>query len=460
MPLAENDALATIGAHGRRIWLYPQRIIGRFVRARTVVAWFLIVVLLASPWVDVGGHPALRFDIPARRFYFFGLSLFATDANYLLFLFGFVVLTVFLVSALFGRAWCGWACPQTVFLESLIRPVEEWIEGKPNDRRKLDNGPWTFTKIWKKGLKHGIFLAVSGMAATTLLAAFLGREGTLEAQFHPFTHPVGTGFFILFTGLLYFDFAWFREQTCVVVCPYGRFQSVLLDQDSLTVGYDVKRGEPRGKKGSTTGDCVDCKLCVQVCPTGIDIRNGSQMECVACTACIDACDSVMVKIGKPEGLIRYASERSLAGDTLKIFRPRVAIYAGLLGALTVAFAVVVGNRQPVEVAIIRMVGAPYTELDDGRVQNATNLRIANKDETVRHFTVTVVSPAGAQAVLAGAPTPVAPGAVVKVPMFLLQKDPGAFGGKSDIRLRVQDDQGFVQELSYPFLSRPQGGNKS
>lgn len=455
MPLAENDRVATIGEAGKRVWLYPQRIVGRFIRARTWVAWWLIALLLLAPWVDLGGNPALRFDIPARRFHFFGLNLFATDANYLLFLFAFLVLSVFLVTALFGRAWCGWACPQTVFLESLIRPIEELIEGKPHHRLKLDQGPWTTEKIWKKGAKHAVFITIAGMASTSFLAAFLGREGTLEAQLDPMSHPVGTLFFLLITGLLYFDFAWFREQTCVVVCPYGRFQSVLLDQDSLTVGYDVARGEPRGKKGTASGDCVDCKLCVQVCPTGIDIRNGSQMECVACTACIDACDPVMVKIGKPKGLIRYASENSLAGKPTRVLRPRVLIYSALLAAVTAGFSFAVSQRQPVEIAVTRVVGAPYTEMADGLVQNAMHLRIANKDSAERRFTVAVIEPKDAQAVLAGAPASVAPGEVTKVPLFLLLRDPGSSSGKSAIRLRVEDDRGFSQELTSSFLSRPQ-----
>ncbi len=460
MPLAENDALSTIGASGRRVWLYPLRVVGRFVRARSLVAWGLMAALFVAPWIDIAGHPAMFFDFPHRRFYFWGLTLFATDANYLLFLAGTLVFGVFLFTAVFGRVWCGWACPQTVFMESVIRPIEQLIEGKPSQRKKLDQGPWTPTKILKKSLKLGAFLVVAGATATTLVAYFLGRNGVIEAQFAPGSHPIGTAFFVSMTAIFMFDFTWFREQTCVVVCPYGRFQSVLMDADSLTIGYDVARGEPRGKPAKVrpgaeppaepAGDCVDCKKCVQVCPTGIDIRKGIQLECVNCTACIDACDSIMDKLQRPRGLIRYTSERALEGKKTRIIRPRVVLYSLGLVAVLAGFATAVTLRQPVEIALNRLVGAPFVQLPDGRYQNQVELRIANKSGHDKTFEVELLSPPAAELYTPIPTFTVAHNAVQKFPILVRQVHPG--NRSSTFALKVKDAEGFTETIEGVFLA--------
>ncbi len=457
MPLAENDTVSTIGEGGRKVKLYPSWILGRFMKARTAVHWALVVILLAAPWVDIAGHPAIRFDIPARRAYFFGLQLFATDGFYGLFAFGLLIFSVFLFTAVAGRVWCGWACPQTVFLESVIRPIERLVLGKPQARRRFDAAPWTAGKVARQGAVWGAFLVVAGAIATTFTAYFLGRDGVLEAQFSPTSHPAGTLTFLLITGLLFFDFAWFREQTCVVVCPYGRFQSVLMDPNSLTIGYDARRGEPRGKKSAEgVGDCVDCTLCVQVCPTGIDIRKGAQMECVNCAACIDACDSVMDKLGRPRGLIGYTSLNALEGQKTRILRPRVLAYAFALGVVVVAAALTISARQDVEVRLTRAGGEPYTTLQDGRVQNALMLRVANKSDDTRAFTVELLEPASAQLVMPISPYPVAGGAVERAPVFILQPDPRDPDGQSPFKVRVADDAGWAQVLDFQFVSPPTG----
>ncbi|MCA9546805.1 MAG: cytochrome c oxidase accessory protein CcoG [Myxococcales bacterium] len=456
MALVDNDALSTIGEKGKRIWLYPLRVVGRFVRARTLVAWGLIIALFIAPWIDVAGHPAMFFDFPHRRFYFWGLTLFATDANYLLFLAGTLVFGVFLFTAVFGRVWCGWACPQTVFLESVIRPIEELIEGKPSQRKKLDAAPWTPGKVLKKGLKLSAFLAVSGMVSTTLVAYFLGRDGVIEAQFDPASHPIGTAFFVAMTGIMLFDFTWFREQTCVVVCPYGRFQSVLMDGDSLAIGYDYARGEPRGKAakgGESTeklGDCVDCKKCVQVCPTGIDIRKGNQLECVNCTACIDACDSIMDKLGRERGLIRYSSENSLKGEKTRIIRPRVVFYSVALTAVLIGFFTAVTLRQPVEIALNRLVGAPFVQLPDGRYQNQVELRIANKSGADKTFSVKLVAPADAELFSPFPEFKVTHNQVTKFPILIRQKHPGQ--RTSGFALQVSDGEKFQERIDGVFLA--------
>ncbi|MFN3202695.1 MAG: cytochrome c oxidase accessory protein CcoG [Bradymonadia bacterium] len=464
MPLQGNDTVTTIGQSGSRVWLYPLLVAGRYVKARRVVGWALIVFLLIAPWVDINGHPAMMFDLPNRRFYFWGLSLFATDATYLLFLCGLIVFGVFLFTALFGRIWCGWSCPQTVFMELVIRPIEQLVEGKPSARKKLDKAPWGPSKIFKKSLKWAAFLVVSGALSTTLVAYFLGRDGIVEAQLDPWSHPVGTSIFIFFTGLFFFDFAWFREQTCIVVCPYGRLQSVLMDQDSLTINYDAGRGEPRGKPkkkadGTPLGDCIDCRKCVQVCPTGIDIRKGVQMECVNCAVCIDACDEMMDKIGRPRGLIRYTSEAQLAGKPRRFARPRTLAYTVALTAVIVAMSVTLVTRQPIEMIMTRQVGAPYLTLPDGRVQNMTNLNIANKTRETRHLKVRALTEGG-EVIVPGKALVLKPEALINVPVFLIQPDPKEPDGEGVFSIEITDDQGFKQVMTYPFLSKPDAARAS
>lgn len=450
----EEGRPPTIGQRGRRVWLYPKWFRGRFMTARTLAHAALVVLLLIGPWIDVGGNPAIRIDIPGRRIYFWGLQLFATDGSYLMVVFGTIVFAVFFFTALFGRAWCGWACPQTVFLESVIRPVERLIEGSPVAQRKLDEGPWNAEKLFKKGLKLGLYAVVCGALGTTAVAYFLGREGVMAAQTDPMAHPVGTAFFLAIAGLTFFDFAWFREQTCLVVCPYGRFQSVLLDANSLAVGYDATRGEPRGRKGTEgAGDCVDCKRCLHVCPTGIDIRNGSQMECVQCMACIDACDDVMERLHRPLGLIRFTSENGLERRPTRIVRPRVIAYGVGLVAMLVVGSFVMASHSPVEVAVSRQVGAPWAQLPDGRVQNAMQVRIANKGREKRAFTVAVESPPQGELITPISPFPVEPGAVAHMPVFLVLP-PGH--GPTPFSLRVEDDSGFQQTVPAKFLG-PTGG---
>jgi cytochrome c oxidase accessory protein FixG len=448
---APSEAPKTIGRGGRRVWLYPEWFRGRWLTLRTRVHLVLMAVLLAGPWFDIGAHPAVRIDIVGRRIHFWGLHLFATDGAYFLFMFGFVVFAVFLFTALFGRVWCGWACPQTVFLESLVRPIERWIEGSAQQRRKLDAAPWSLGKLARKAAKYAAYLAIAGAIGTTFTAYFLGRDGTLQAQLDPLSHPAGTFTFVFITALLMFDFAWFREQVCLVVCPYGRFQSALLDRHSLTVVYDDRRGEPRGKKGTPgAGDCVDCGRCVAVCPTGTDIRKGVTMECVQCMACLDVCDDVMGKLHRAPRLIRVGSEHARDGGKQRFLRTRVAVYGlGLLAVLG-AFAFSVARRSDVELAISRQPGVPYVVRPDGAVQNALQLRVANKSEHARAFVIQAQAPDDLQVITAVSPSVVPAGAVVHVPLFLVL--PGDTARKRKVSLRVTDGGEFSDDIEAQFVA--------
>ncbi len=456
-PALPSEAPKTIGRGGRRVWLYPEWFRGRMLTLRTIVHWVFLAMLLIGPWINIGAHPAIRIDIVGRRIHFWGLHLFATDGSYLLFLFGFVVFAVFLFTALFGRVWCGWACPQTVFIESLVRPIERLIEGSAHERRKLDAAPWTIGKIARKLAKYASYVVIAGMIGTTFTAYFLGHEGTFEAQLHPSRHPAGTFTFLFVTGLLVFDFAYFREQVCLVVCPYGRFQSALTDRHSLMVLYDDPRGEPRGKKGTQgAGDCVDCNRCVQVCPTGTDIRRGVTMECTQCMACIDACDDVMGKLHRPLGLIKITSENAVARTPTHVVRPRVIVYAVGVAAVMLAFTVGVLRRSDIELNMSRQVGAPFIQLEGDRLQNSMNLRIANKGDVARTFTVAPVDPPELELIAPMSPFTVSPGAVDHMPVFLVLPRTAVVGRKQTVRLMVDDGAEFSQEVSTEFLG---GGAK-
>jgi cytochrome c oxidase accessory protein FixG len=378
-PGAQKRVLATLNEDGTRRWLRPRLSIGGWWTKRRLVAYGLMALFTVTPFLRMGGQPLFRFDVMNREFIFFGVTFFATETLLLALLLLSIFLGIFLITALFGRAWCGWACPQTVYMEFLYRPIERLAQGKHYSKGGAG------MPGWRRLLQYGLYLLVSLFLANTFLAWFVGTDRLLEwMQQSPLQHPKS---FLLVAGVtaaMMVDFCFFREQMCTIACPYGRLQSVLLDRDSLIVGYDRKRGEPRGKLARiasgelSRGDCVDCGLCVVTCPTGIDIRDGLQMECIHCTQCIDACDAVMEKIGKPKGLIRYGSQNGLEGRPGQRLRPRVLIYPllllGLLGTLGWRLAA----RQPAELTFLRMHSAPYTLLADGRVSCQVHLRVQNK----------------------------------------------------------------------------------
>jgi len=350
---APERVLPTLNNDGTRRWIRPRHFKGRFERARLVTAWTLIVLFAGLPFVHIGGKPAILLDLVHRRFTLFGRMFLPTDGVLLMLFMLTVLVGIILATALVGRVWCGWGCPQTVYMEFLFRPIERWIEGDHRAQMKLDGRPPGRRRI----LKHSIFLVLSAIVGNLFLSYFVGVQALSTWMRHsPLEHRSAFLVMGVTTGLVFFDFAYFREQMCTVVCPYARLQSVLLDTKSLVVAYDGTRGEPRGKKGKTGGDCVDCGLCVAVCPTGIDIRNGLQLECITCAQCIDGCDSVMDKLGRRRGLIRYTSQDALATRRFSIrslARPRILVYPAILTALLVALTVAGSRHRTAEISVLR-----------------------------------------------------------------------------------------------------------
>ena len=381
-----RDHIATVNEEGKRNWIYPTKPNGRFYRWRTYFSWVLLAALFGTPFIKVGGEPLFLFNILERKFILFGIVFTPQDMH--LFALAMITLVVFvaLFTVVFGRLFCGWACPQTIFLEMVFRKIEYWIDGDANAQRRLAKAPWTIDKILKRLGKHAIFFSISVLIANTFLSYIIGVDEVLRIVREPISANFG-GFtaMIIFSTVFYLVFSWFREQVCTVVCPYGRMQGVLLVPDTVVVHYDFVRGEPRGKikkkaepDAPPLGDCIDCGLCVRVCPTGIDIRNGTQLECVNCTACIDACDSIMDKVKRPRGLIRYDSYNGIKSGTKKIFTPRAIGYSSVLGILIILQAVLFATRSDVEAVILRTPGMLYQTVDETYISNLYNYQVINK----------------------------------------------------------------------------------
>lgn len=383
----KQPSVPTMDQTGKRRWLYPDRRKGANASKRKWTAAVLIVLYLVAPWFQWKGTPLLRFDAIEKKAYLFGQILHLSDAALIAPVLAAFALLLFFATSIKGRIWCSYGCPQTVFVEWLIRPIEELTEGSAHHRRRMDAGPLTLSRITRKALKHLLFLAVASIVANTFLSFFFGpaRIATWMVS-PPQEHPVA--FLVMSAVMLgfYLDLAWFREQFCAFLCPYARFQSVIIDHDTPTVVYDSVRGDPRGQTKKTAvvpekkfGDCIDCQLCVRVCPTGIDIRNGLQLECIMCARCMDACDMVMTNLGRPQALIKIASQNEISGEKRVPFwkRPKTLAYAAALLLMTSAGLVRVLNRNTLDVTILRAPGAPYTKMPDGRFGNLFIIRATN-----------------------------------------------------------------------------------
>lgn len=421
-----RETLYTIDKRGNRRWVYNAIVRGKFFALRNVVMTALLAFYMSMPWLSFAGEQAILFNIPERRFVIFGSVFWATDTTFLFLVLVILAISLFFFTAIVGRVWCGWACPETVFLDFLFRPVERLIEGSPAERLRLDQSPWNARKIRIKGTKFLVFAILAWFVASTFLAYFLGRETLIAMMSAAPTQNLGPFLLtVAMMGVILFQFGWFREQFCTVLCPYARFQSVMMDANSLTVGYDARRGEPRGnnRKGAERqqfGDCIDCGLCVRVCPTGIDIRNGLQLECVACAACIDACDSVMIKLGRAPGLVRYDTENGLAGQKTRFLRPRLFVYGAILAALSGTFAYRLVHRTSLDIQLVRgALDAPFSQSQDGRIINHLHLHLSNKTKLPLAVRVRPTNPDLALSVVMPLdPFPLAPEASAVAPVFI------------------------------------------
>lgn len=464
---AFRDTLGVLDKDGHRLRMYPKAVDGQFYKARTLVGFTLLALLFVMPWVHINGQQFLLFNVLERKAVIFGVMFFPQD----LFLFALAMITfvvfVIVFSIAYGRLFCGWVCPQTVFMEMVFRRIEHWIEGDANQQRKLDNAEWTTEKIMKKTAKHTLFLLVSFLIANTFLAYLVGSKELLKLVTHsPFEHLTLFLSLLVFTGAFYIVFAKVRELVCIVACPYGRLQSVLLDNKSMVIAYDFVRGEPRGKLKKNTaataetprqGDCIDCKLCVQVCPTGIDIRNGTQLECINCTACIDACDDVMEKINKPKKLIRYDSIEGITNNKPFGFTKRLASYSVVLVLLVTLLSYFLLTRKPLDVVVMRTQGQLYQEIDSVTVSNLYNVEFVNKTpETIKVWLRVKDVPAKINWVNSQSFIQINSGEVLKTTLFIETAKKTFNKTSNKIILEVMNGDKVLTEAQTTFLA-PMGG---
>jgi cytochrome c oxidase accessory protein FixG len=454
-----RNTIATVDAQGKRVWVYPKKPSGYYHKLRIVVTVVLLSLLLGGPFMTISGQPLLLLNFFERKFVILGQVFWPQD--FILLALTLITFFVFIIlfTVVFGRIWCGWMCPQTLFMEMVFRKIEYLIEGDANDQRRLNAAPLTMDKVLKKTTKHVVFLAISIIIAHTCMAYLIGVEKTWAIiQNSPSQNLAGFTGLVAFTLIFYGVYARFREQACVVVCPYGRLQGVLLTKDSIVVAYDWLRGEPRGKiqknkvQETKTGDCIDCKLCVHVCPTGIDIRNGTQLECVNCTACIDACDEVMLKIDKPKGLIRYSSYNSIKNGVVRLLTPRVIGYVVVLIGLLSFLSFNLLTRSDVETTVLKVQGTLYQRDDFGFITNLYNIEFVNKTFNDLPLEIKVESPADAIFMKPdGKPIIVPAEGMLKTIGFLKIPVDKITQSKSIVYLGVYENGRLIEKIKVKFI---------
>ncbi len=467
---AFRDSIATVNAEGKRNWIFAKKPKGNYYKWRSIVAYFVLAVLFIGPFLRWNGQPMFLFNILERKFIIFSLTFWPQDFH--LFVLAVITFFIFIVlfTVIFGRIWCGWTCPQTVFMEMVFRKIEYWIEGDSPAQRRLARQPWNTDKMIKKGSKWLIFYAISLLIANTVMSYLVGVDELAKMITEgPANHMGKFTFTMVFSGIFFFVFAWFREQACLVVCPYGRLQGVLLGKDSLVVSYDWIRGEPRGKlkkkKGlskeseafaeeaiekTEQGDCIDCNACVAVCPTGIDIRHGTQMECVSCTACIDACNDIMDKVDKPRGLIRHESYSGIANGTSFRFTPRIIAYSVLLVGLLIALTFLLATRSDVEFSMFRTPGTLFNETAGGNVTNLYQVEVVNKTAKVYPLEFRLVSQDG-KITVAGNNIKVEPRDLTKGVLIVEIPREELDGRKTKIEVEVWAGDKKIDETTANFL---------
>lgn len=454
-----RDRISTVDESGNRRWIYPKKPKGRYYNARTLVSVVLLAILFSGPFIKINGEPLLMLNILERKFVIFGQIFWPQDFH--LFLLGTIATILFIVlfTVVYGRIFCGWVCPQTIFMELVFRRIEYWIEGDYTKQRKLDKQPWNKEKVLKKGSKHIIFYAIAFLIGNTFLAYIIGIEQLKSIITDPPSeHIAGLTAMVLFSTAFYFVFAKFREQVCTNVCPYGRLQGVLLDRQSVVVAYDYKRGEKRGKirKGedrddTEKGDCIDCKQCVQVCPTGIDIRNGTQLECVNCTACIDACDNIMDKVGFDRGLIRYASEEQIAEGKKFHFTGRSIAYSVVLVLILGLLSSLLAMRTEVETSILRTPGMLYQDQGDNKVSNLYNIKIINKTNNAMPIHLELLDGEGTIKMVGNKQLQVSEQGVVESALFLIYDRSSIEQMKTPVTIGVYSGDELIEKVDTYFL---------
>jgi len=459
---AFRDTISTVDADGKRVWLYPRQPKGPLYRARQWVSYALLALLFAGPWLRLHELPVLMLNLPARKFIILGQIFWPQDFFILLLGALTFVLFVILFTVVYGRVFCGWVCPQTIFLEMVFRRIEYWLEGDAPRQKALDRAPWDWSKTWRKTTKHALFLLVSFLIANTFLAYIIGSDALVRVITDPPTaHLGGLASMGVFTAVFYAVFARFREQVCTIACPYGRLQGVMLDQDSLVVAYDYRRGEPREKRrknqARTVGDCIDCQQCVQVCPTGIDIRNGAQqLECTSCTACIDACNNIMALVNLPPNLIRHASENNIAQGIRFGLTGRVKALSGVLLGLLLGLTLLLASRSNVQATVLRTPGQLFQKTAHGTITNLYNVSVINKTNRPYPITLRVLEPAGGTISVVGGQALTLPAQGLAEAVFfaeLLKSAPRVTNQK--IRIGVFSGGKLIAEAQTKFLGPAQ-----
>jgi cytochrome c oxidase accessory protein FixG len=416
-----------------------------------------MIVFFIIPYIRVGGKPLILLDLPRRQFTFVGVTFLPTDTLLLMFFVASVLIAIFLLTALFGRVWCGWACPQTVYMEFLFRPIERLFEGGRSGSLELDRHGRRGQVNPRRVAKYAVYGVLSLFLAHTFLAYFVGVDQlAVWVRRSPAQHPTSFAIMALTTVAVMLDFTWFREQTCLVACPYGRWQSVLLDRQSLIVAYDTNRGEPRMKgrtRVSGAGDCIDCGACVLTCPTGIDIRDGLQMECIHCTQCADACDDIMTKVGRPTGLIRYTSRAALESKTgrLKRLRPRTVLYPAAFAITFGGFLFTLESREAADVTVLRGLGAPYVVEADGRIANQLRVKVTNRSAKERRYQISIDSIAQESVIAPRNPLPVVAGGTEVSDLFVMLPPDAFKSGERAIVVRVADGDDYHGRFTYRLV---------
>jgi len=451
-----RDKIATVDSSGKRIWIYPKKPKGRFYDYRKYVSYVLLLILFGLPFIKMNGRPFVLLNIPETEFILFGVYFAPQDFH--LFVIAMLIFMVFIVlfTVIFGRLFCGWVCPQTIFMEMVFRRIEYWIEGDANAQRRLAKAPWTTDKYIKKVGKQLIFILISVFIAHTFLSYIIGLDEVAKIVTEPIEqHWKGFIAMIIFTGVFYGVFSVMREQVCTTICPYGRLQGVLLDENSLAVAYEADTASKTAaeiiKLEPVKGDCVDCGLCVKVCPTGIDIRNGTQLECINCTACMDACDEVMVKINKPEGLIRIDSYNGIVEKKSSLLNTRVAAYSLVLVALLGLESFLFMNRSSVETLFLRTPGMLYQDNDDGYISNLYNYQLINKTDNEMEVTFKCDDLPGIIFETIGQPPKTLENQVTEGAVFIKIPKDEIKNRKTDLTIMVYSGDELIDESETTFL---------